>query len=252
MKLSTTVTITFFTLLISALSATHQVLGQTTDTPLAASLLAAQQQYTRTFAVHPQLYNGPEYIDYAKRYKVQNGHQFFLSPDKQEGNIYYNDHAFTGLQLQYDIVLEQLMLQHSSSPLTFRLINENVRNFTIDGHRFVRLMADSTKSPLIQTGYYEVLVDSTVQLLAKRVKQMSEKIEQGVIEVEFLPADKLFIRKADGYYAISKKRSVTQLFADHGKEVQKYIQDHKLRFKKASREADIVQLTRYYAGLRAR
>ncbi|WP_324673142.1 hypothetical protein [Hymenobacter sp. GOD-10R] len=223
--------------------------AQSVITPLAAASNNVQQKDQRTVDASPQLYNGPEYIDYAQRYQVRNGHQFFLLPDKQPGSVYYNDHSFAGLSMQYDVVLGQLVLQHVTSPLSLHLINEHVRSFTLAGHHFIRLVTDSSASAVVQTGYYEVLVDSTVQLLAKRVKQLHEKINQNRIEAEFLPTDKLFIRKAGVYYSVNKKRSVTQVFSDRSKEVQKYIQDNKLKFKKARREADIVQLTRYYAGL---
>ncbi|OUJ71634.1 hypothetical protein [Hymenobacter crusticola] len=237
--------------LFSVLGLGYPAWSQTTDIPLAASLDALQQQYNSSLAVNPQLYNGPEYVDYAKRYTTTVGHQFFLSPDKHSGSVYYNNHYFAGLQLRYDVVLSQLLIQHATSPFTLKLINENLWQFTIDGHRFTRLVADSSAASL-PTGFYEVLVDSsTVQLLAKRAKQLEEKIAQGEIQAEFRPIDKLFVRKAGVYYLVNKKRSVTQLFADHSKEVQKYIQDHKLRFKKAQRETDIVLLTRYYAGLLA-
>ena len=230
----------------------YKAVSQPTNTQLAASLAAVQQQYNSSFAVNPQLYNGPEYVDYAKRYKRSVGHQFFLSSEKQSGSLYYNDHLFTGLSMLYDVVLGQLVLQHATSPLYLKIINENVRHFTIADHRFIRLVADSSASSLIQTGYYEVLVDTTLKLLAKRAKKAEKKIEQDDINIGFQPADKLFIRKGGVDYAINKNRSIVQLFADHGKEVQKYIQDNRLRFKKKQLEANIVQLTRYYAGLLAR
>ncbi|GGF05584.1 hypothetical protein [Hymenobacter cavernae] len=236
-------------LLLGTLAGSQSALGQTANAPLAAALSTAQQQYNAAFKGHPQLYNGPEYIDYAKRYAKRTGHQFFLSPDRLPGSVDYNDHQFTELNLGYDVVLGQVVLQHATSPLTLRLINENVRSFTIGSQRFVRMTFDSTAANLLSTGYYEVLVDSSTQLIAKRAKRIQEKIDQGTVNVEFIPADRLFIRKAGVYYAVNKKRSVTKLFADRGKEVQKYIQDNKLKFKKARREADIVQLTRYYAGL---
>jgi len=227
----------------------HRAWGQAVPSQLTSSLATAQKQYKDAFPVDPQLYNGPEYLDYAKRYKVQTGHQFFLTSDKQNGSVYYNDHYFTGLQLLYDVVYDQIVLQHATSPLSLKLVNENVRDFTIAGHRFVRLVTDSTASPLIRTGFYEVLVDSTIQLIAKRAKQIEEKVEQNNVNAIFTPIDKLFIRKAGVYYAVSKKRPLLRLFADHSKEVQKYIQDNKLKFKKARREDTIIRLTRYYAGL---
>ena len=231
----------------------QQALGQTTADGahlVSSSVSQLEQRYAESFFGHPELYNGPEYINYARPYFRRTGHQFFLSTEPQSGSVYYSGHHFTGQKLLYDVVRDQVVLEHATSPLNLSLINQNVRYFFIGNHHFTRLVADSLTQGLPGTGFYEVLVDSTVQLLAKRSKRMQERVEQGHVNVEFIAGDKLFIRKAGVYYGVRKKRSVTRLFADHSKQVQQYIQDNKLRFKKKGRrEADIVQLTRYYNGL---
>lgn len=219
---------------------------------LAASIAAAQQQYAAAFAAHPQLYNGPEYFNYAKRYHAQEGHQFFFSPTMQPGSIHYNDHEFGELQLAYDIVLDQVVLAQPYSSLTLRLINEQVRSFTLTNHRFVRLVADSSSRKVIRTGFYEVLLDSTVGVLARREKRMQEHVGRPFINVQFTSTTRLFIRKAGRYYAVASKSSVLHLFPDRSKDLQKYMQEHKLKFNKAQREAAIIELTSYYCSLAAR
>ena len=228
--------------------------GQTAvpDFDLAAAEATARQQYTAAFAGHPQLFSGPEYMDYAKRYHSQEGHQFYLLPEKQAGSVYYNERFFSNLKLGYDAVLDQVLISPPGSPLTLRLISENVRYFSIKDHHFIRLVADSAASKVIHTGFFEVLLDSTVQVLAKRSKRMQERIVHPDINVEFTPTDKLFIRKDGQYYVVASKSSVLHLFADRSKEIQKYIQEHKLRFKKDLREAAIVQVASYYSGLASR
>jgi hypothetical protein len=221
------------------------------DADLATSVAAAQKLYSASFPVHSQLYSGPEYLDYTKQYYASTGHQFFALPTRQPGSVYYNDHYFTGLQLAYDEVLDQVVLGMPNSPLTLRLINDNVRYFTLDGHRFVRVVADSATGNTIRTGYYEVLLDSTVQVLAKRVKRMQKRIEQRNINVQFTATDKLFIKKNGRYYPVSSKSAVTRVLADHSQEIQKYAREHKLKFSKAEREAAIVELAAYYCRLPA-
>ena len=165
--------------------------------------------------------------------------------------MYYNDHYFPGLLLAYDIVREQVVLSHPDNPLTLRLINEKVGAFTINGHRFIRLVADSSSVKFIRTGFYEVLLDSTaqVQVLAKRTKRLQEILHHPNTDVEFTQADKLFIKKDGKYYPVSSKSSVTRLFSDKNKEIQAYIQEHALAFGKAQREETIVVLAGYYSSL---
>jgi hypothetical protein len=217
---------------------------------VAASMAVLEKQYAQAFITHPQLYNGPEYVDYAKRYHARIGHQYFLTDEQQPGSVYYNNHYFPNLLLSYDVVFDQLLIQHATSPFMLRFVDKDMRSFTINEHYFIRIEADSTAPTAFRTGYYEVLVDSTVQLLAKRAKRRQERINQRQVDIEFTLTDRLFIKKDGIYYPIKSKSSVTRLFADHSKDVQQYIKDNKLKFRKAQREADIVQLTRYYAGLR--
>ena len=210
---------------------------------------AAQKRYNDSFVGHPQLYNGPEYVDYTQRFHARTGHQFFLTPEKQPGSVYYNDHYFPNLRLAYDVVRDQVVLPQPTSPLTLRLINEQVRAFSLAGHRFIRLVADSSGGGVIRTGYYEVLVDNRVQVLAKRAKRMQEHVNQNFVDVEFTPTDKLFIKKAGVYYPISRKGAVVRLFADRSKEVQQFLQEQKLNFNGAQFDASVAQLALYYGSL---
>lgn len=215
---------------------------------LAASVAAARQQYAVAFASHPQLINGPEYADYAQRYAVRIGHQFFLSAEKAPGSVRYNGLPFTDLQLAYDCVLDQVVLQNTASPLSLRLISENVEEFVVAGHRFIRLVAPAAPAP-ISTGFYEVVLDGPVQVLAKRAKRMQRRVAQGNVTVEFTPTTKLFVRKDTLYYPVSRKRELVKLLADRNEEVQHYMRRHKLPFTKDAREQTIIQVARYYNSL---
>lgn len=217
---------------------------------LSAAVAAAQQQYARALVPHPKLVNGPEYVDYAKRYAVRIGHQFFEWPEVQAGSVYYDEHLFSEVRLAYDIVLDQVVLMPPNSPLLLRLLNEQVRAFSMQGHRFVRLVADSASAKVIRTGFYEVLLDSgAVQVLAKRTKHLQEHINQRIVEAEFSEADKVVLKKNGRYYAIGSKASAVRPFADRAREMQPFLQAHKLRFGRAQREASAVQLAVYYSGL---
>jgi hypothetical protein len=212
-----------------------------TEAPLA--------MYAAAFSSSPRLYNGPEYLDYTALYRTRTGHQFFLAPEMQPGSVYYNGQYFKDLHLAYDVVRDQLVLPQPTSPLTLRLIDERVRYFFIAGHRFVRLVADSAAGGAIRTGYYEVLGDSSVQVVAKRTKYLQERIAQGATDAIFLPRDKFFLRKAGVYYPVAGKGAVLRVLADHSQELQQFTKEHDLRFGQAELEASLVQLARYYNSL---
>lgn len=222
------------------------------EASLSASVAAAQKQYEASFVSHSQLYSGPEYLDYAKRYSKQEGHQFYAWPTQQPGSVYYNDHLFSDVRLVYDIVLDQVVTSPPGSPLTLRFVNENVRYFTINDKRFVRLVADSASSRIIRTGYYELLLDAPVQVLAKRTKRTQERLVQQQRHVEFTSKDRLLLKKGSTYYPIKGKAAAMRLFADRAPEMQAYLKEKKLSFKKEAFEASLVLLARHYSELPAR
>ncbi len=225
--------------------------GQTPapDGLVSAAVETAQKQYNNSFVGNPQLFSGPEYVDYAQRYHTRNGHQFFLSPEKQAGSVYYNNQYFADLHLAYDVVLDQVVLSQPGSPLALRLVNERVRYFTVNNHHFVRLVADSSGGTVIHTGFFEMLLDGTVQVVAKRAKRLQEHIAQPYINAEFTSTDRLFIKKAGTYYPINKKSAALRLFSDHSKEMQDYLKQQKSAFRNAPLESIIVQLAGYYCTL---
>lgn len=233
---------------VGTLAVSEPAVGQATGTD-ASAMAALQARYSASFAGSPLLYNGPEYLDYAKRYHARVGHQFFLSAEQQAGSVYYNDHLFPALRLAYDVVRDQVVLSPPTSPLTLRLINEKVGSFDVDGHHFIRLVADSLSGGVLRTGYYEVLVDGGVQVLAKRVKRMQERVVQSHLDVEFTATDKVFIKQAGAYYLVKTKGQALRRFADRAKEMQQFMQAQKLVFRRGRFEAAVVQLARYYGSL---
>ena len=239
-----------FSFLVALLVLGRPAMGQRADPDATvAAVDAAEQHYAASFVGRSQLYNGPEYIDYARKYHAQVGHQFFSAPERQAGTVFYNGVRFGTVLLNYDVVLDQVVVKAPNSPLTLRLVNEKVRYFTLGDHFFTRLLADSSAGKVIRTGYYEVLLDGPVQVAARRVKHVREQIVQLNIDVLFEPADKLFLRQAGTYHAVGSKGAVLRLFSDHGKEVQSYVKAQKLSFKKALFESSVVRLTQYYASL---
>ncbi|GAB3650199.1 hypothetical protein GCM10027594_25480 [Hymenobacter agri] len=232
---------------LAASSARAQVAGPEARLPAAAEAL--RREYAASPVNAPYLYNGPEYADYTRKYHTRTGHQFYLQPETLPGAVNYNDREFGAVQLQYDIVLDQVALAQPGNPLRIRLIDDKLRTFSIEGHRFVRLVADSSNADIIQTGYYELLADGPVQALAKHSKKLYEHLNKPYIDASFVESNRLYMYKAGRYYAVRSKGAALRLLADRGPEMQQYLREHHLRFNKANRENSVVELTRYYNGL---
>lgn len=210
---------------------------------------AARQIYTAADPISSLLYNGPEYVNYAMRYAARVGHQFFLTPEPQPGSALYRAQPFDNLQLQYDVVLDQVVIKQPTSPLTLRLVNEKLDRFTIAGHRFEKLQADTTAGGLAATGYYEVLAEGPVQLLARRAKRQLERIESRVVRAEFVKADRLYAYRNGRYYPFNSKSAVQKLLADREPEIRAYMRQNKLKLNKKQFENSVLALVSYYNQL---
>ncbi|OWP64765.1 hypothetical protein CDA63_03120 [Hymenobacter amundsenii] len=207
------------------------------------------QHYHAASPLAAQLYNGPQYLNYALRYTERKDHQFFLTPELQTGSVAYNQQQFDHLPLRYDVVLDQVVLGLPGSPLMVRFVNEKMPRFTIGDHSFVRLVADSAAASGLSTGYYEVLAEGRVQVLARRAKRKQERIVGRNLTVEFIPTEKLFARKDGVYHLLNSKSAALKLFADRQTEVQAYMRQNKLKLGKTQFENVVVALASYYNQL---
>lgn len=211
--------------------------------------LSLQDIYYQDKISLTKLYNGPEYIDYTKLYSAINGHQFFLSPEKKNGSVTYDNHAFHNVKMAYDIAREQVVVQHANNPFTLKLLSKNVQEFTIEGHRFTRLISDSTTKSVIQTGFYELLVDDKLKVYAHRKKGILERIEQSNITLDFIPNDKFYLSKDNAFYYIKNKGHLIELLGSREKELREYIKAKRLKFKKNRKESDIMSTVQYFQSL---
>ncbi|NVO84771.1 hypothetical protein [Hymenobacter terrestris] len=210
---------------------------------------AVQGLYQAADPVSSLLYNGPEYVNYAMRYGERLGHQFFLTPELQPGSVLYYQQPFANLQLRYDVVLDQVVLEQPTSPLMLRLVNEKLERFTIGGHHFEQLKSDSTAGGLPATAYYEVLSEGPVRLLARRAKRRQERIEGRIVKVEFIGTDRLYAYKAGRYYTVNSKAGVQKLLADRESEIRDYMRQNRLKLSKKQFENVVLLLVNHYNQL---
>ena len=237
-------------LALSTLALSGPAFGQTAPTVAPQPAVALlRQQYDASFDNHPQLYSGLEYADYTRRYHKRTGDPFFFSPEPQPGSVDYNNHHFGGVRLNYDEVLDQVLLTQPNNPVLIRLIEEQLRGFALGPARFVRLVADSASGSVVRTGYYQVLADGRAQVLARRTKRLQEHLNQPYVDVEFVASTKFFVQKGGQYYPVRSKSNVVRLLADRSKDVQQYLKAHPLKFNKAQFEPSVVELVAYYNGL---
>lgn len=223
--------------------------GQAADSSaLTATASTLRQRYAAGRSFDSRLFNGPEYVEYVKSYV--RGHPFFGSAEAQEGAITYGGATYAGVPLRYDLLRGQLVLSHPPSSQQLRLVNEQVARFSLSGHTFVRLVADSTAqdSPL-RTGFYDLLVEGPVRLLAARRKDLQERNTGEGQEGEISQKNEFFLEKDNRTYPVGSAKAVLRLLPESKAALRQYVRAQRLKFGDASREQSLVLLLKYYASL---
>lgn len=108
---------------------------------VSASLKNMTEVYQQTVALEAGLYNGAEYVNDTKSFVK--GHPFFKTAAEAAEGIYFDGAWFPNVPLQYDLVLDQVVIEHPIADLKLKLVPEKVTYFTLAGHTFIRLNADS-------------------------------------------------------------------------------------------------------------
>ena len=109
----------------------------------------ALAEYERALGTQKRLYNGSRYL--APDHELEE-HPYFVSPDWLTGSVFYDGELFTDVPLMYDLYKQMLVVEHSGSGHSLRLLEEKVKHFTIDGHYFERINKDSVANSLPETG----------------------------------------------------------------------------------------------------
>ena len=221
--------------------------GQVAEPDLVtAAVKKATDLYTQSMDSDSHLYHGLEYVDYDKSYL--DGHQFYRKNTETEATVVYDGAQYTQVPLLYDLVLDQVIIEHPESAYKMSLISEKVKSFSYLGHTFIRLEPDTMADSPIRPGFYDLLVSGNTALLARRTKNIQERAGQGGMEGEFHERNRYFIQKNNRYYSVNDKKSLLKLFSDQKKELQKYARSSKLNFRK-KREAALTQLVQFYNSL---
>jgi len=231
-------------LLLGARAACAQQPAADTSQTVLASL---QQRYTATQGYNLRLYNGPEYVNYVRRYVK--GHQFFGTDELQPATIDYDGATYPGIPLRYDLVRGQAVLKAPLGALDLRLVNEHLTRFTLAGHTFVRLLPTANNGLPAAIEFYDLLLDGSTPVLVARSKKVLESMTPEGARGEVVERNEVFIGKAGHYYLVSKASAVLRLFPENKAALRKYVKDKALKFNLQNRESSINELMRYQRTL---
>lgn len=180
-----------------------------------------------------------------------NGLQYTLAPPANKGSHYFQDKNYCvpslirfnntwykNVPVLYDVFNDQ-MISFSGNDL-FVLQTEKISDVYLLGHHFIRFVNG------LPQGFYDLLYEGKTQVLAKRTKMSDDEIIQSQT-VKFILDDRtaLFVKKDNKYYPVTGRGALTNVFKDKKKEINQYLRDHDLDYKR-DKEATVTAVAAYY------
>ena len=204
--------------------------------------------YETVIGSESHLFNGSEYITNHHFFVSSTGHPFFKSDNLTEGSVFYDGALYTNVPLLYDILRDQVVIDPPGSTFRVKLISEKIKYFKLRNHSFIRLVKSDSANSSLPTGFYELLVDNKIKVLAKRTKNQRKETTLAGLKGYYWSTDSYYIEKNNTYYPVKDKRTFIDVFPGKKKEIQKYARVNKLNFRRRREEA-IIKIAKYGESL---
>ncbi|MDP4149806.1 MAG: hypothetical protein Q8927_10750 [Bacteroidota bacterium] len=203
---------------------------------------SVRRGYIRSSGPDLPLYIGQEYIPNGRRTK---GFPFFQSNEPLPGSLYYNDAHYNKVDIQYDLVLDGVVISNFSGDGRIELVRDKLLNFTMGGHHFVYLCPSKSA---IKAGYYDQLYKGGVSAFARYEKKLvfPSNLED---QPRYDDYHYYYVEMGGAYYEVGSKGALLDLFRDKKEELKKYIRGNRINFSR-DWEAALVKTTAYYDELK--
>jgi hypothetical protein len=235
-----------------ALGQTTNPLAQVSKLPRVAmpgiatqGIQAALALYDSATAESQHLYNGPQYFIYDSPAEE---HQFFLTEEWKIGSVLYDGQLFERVPLLYDIFKDQLVARYKQGFGNVALQSQKVGYFTLPGHTFVRVAADTGRVEGLRTGFYDQLYGGKTKVVARRTKERQQDLTDRKVIINFPQKDVFYLYQNGEYHAVRSKKSVLSYLEDQKRPLKKYLREKNLNFRD-NREVAILGMAAYYDQL---
>lgn len=233
----------FVILAILQINAAAQVLLP--DTTSSPAIKNAIQFYSTTLHEQLHLYNGTAYHEYVMSF--EEGDPYFLQSTWSTGTVNYDGNNYNDVSIMYNLVTDEVIILAYNKVVKIQLLKDRVAGFSLSGHSFIHLTRDSLFSTNMTPGFYDMLANGKITLLSRRTKNIQMYAKQK-LEYKVFKKDHFYLKKNNSYFPVRSKKSLLEQLSDKKKEIQQYIKQNKLRFRKDP-EGSMVKIAAYYNQL---
>ena len=204
------------------------------------------QAYTNAIGQQSRLYNGPEYDPADPTIK---GNAFFNDINSwKPGTVNYDHVLYENVPMMYDIFKDCLVALYYNKASSYMLLNEKLQSFDLAGDHFVIINADSSAVPGIRNGIYKQLYKDKTELLVKTSKTMQISTSSSSERYFTKAKQDFYLKNGDRYYSINGKASILKALKSKQLQVQAFIRNNNINFKKDPEQA-LIKIAFYYDHL---
>lgn len=215
------------------------------DSTLSIAAQNAVDFYSTTLTEQLRVYSGTEYKDYARPFKQ--GHPYFATGQWSKGVVNYDGETYKDLLLLYNLVTDEVIILGYDNSSKIALPKNRVKHFFISGHHFLNIPQDSLFSANISPGFYDVLANGKASLLARRSKNIQTTVTSE-IELKVYSKDHYYIKVDHSFFPVTNKKLLLEPLKSRKSEVQQYMRQNRLRFKRDP-ENTMIKVINYYNQL---
>ncbi|MEJ5993802.1 hypothetical protein WG904_05155 [Pedobacter sp. Du54] len=230
-----------FYLNIACLSIAHAQTPKL-DSALNTPIEKAEWFFNAHIKQQSRLFNGPSFKNYGA--SVVGSANFEDDSTFVMGNVIYENIPFNNIPLMYNIYEDKVISLLNTSTM-FSLISQKVSDFYLKNHHFKYINVIDTTKSVIKPGFFDVLYDGRLKILAKRMKKLQLTLNSKEVGYYFVPKTTYYLENGTKYAVISNESSFMNLFKAQKNEFKKHLKDNKINFKKKPEEAMIL-LAKYY------
>lgn len=200
--------------------------------------------YLQSVKGNATIYSGKERTIYPSYYK---GTPYLISPDPAVGTLCYDNVVYPNVRLQLDLYRGELQIA-SPEGYHFLILQPDRLNYAdFLSHRLIYYYPDGLKGCPAE-GYYILLHQGTTPVLEKNTCLLQEEVHGLERRVYFQQSVRYYILKDEVYYTVKSKSSLLNVFRTHKKELNRFIKQQNLNFKRET-EKTIIAVTEEYERL---
>jgi hypothetical protein len=183
--------------------------------------------YKEAIGGQAALYNGSKYLPPKQTFEQ---HPYFQSEDWLMGDVHYDGELFEHVPLMYDLFNfnSKLITEHSSTGHAIELVPQKLSFFSLGGHRFEYIKADSASR--VKTGFYDIVYNGITKVVAKREKLFHERLSLSSVELSYREKTRYFVRKNGNFYPAKNKASMLKILGDRKKDLKRFLKQQGASF----------------------